>query len=112
MNKIVKGDNVVVIAGKDKGSRGIVKKVVITNGKAVKVLVDGVNKITKHVKPNPNAGEAGGKVEREALLDISNVMLLDPTLNKPTRVGVKVLSDGKKVRFYKASGEMINIVRA
>jgi large subunit ribosomal protein L24 len=105
MNKIKKGDDVIVIAGKDKGKRGNVLRV-LENGR---VLVDGINIVKKHVRPNPQAGETGGIVEQEAAMDISNVSLFDTTTGKASRVGIKVLEDGKKVRVYKTSGEMVDV---
>ena len=105
MNRIKKGDDVIVIAGKDKGKRGNVLRV-LDNGR---VMVDGINIIKKHVRPNPQAGETGGIVEQEAAMDSSNISLFDAASGKASRVGVKVLEDGKKVRVYKTSGEMVDI---
>jgi large subunit ribosomal protein L24 len=94
-----------VISGKDKGKRGNVLRV-LNNGR---VLVDGVNIVKKHVRPNPQAGETGGIVEQEAALDISNIALYDSASGKASRVGIKTLEDGKKVRIYKTSGEMVDV---
>ncbi len=105
MNKIKKGDDVIVIAGKDKGKRGSVMSV-LENGR---ILVDGINIVKKHVRPNPQAGETGGIVEQEAALDRSNISLYDAASSKASRVGVKVLEDGKKVRVYKTSGEVVDV---
>jgi large subunit ribosomal protein L24 len=105
MNRIKKGDDVIVIAGKDKGKRGSVMRV-LDNGR---VMVDGINIIKKHVRPNPQAGETGGIIEKEAAMDISNISLFDSASGKASRVGVKILEDGKKVRVYKTSGEMVDI---
>lgn len=105
MNKIKKGDDVIVIAGKDKGKRGNVLRV-LDNGR---VMVDGINIVKKHVRPNPQAGEQGGIVEQEAAMDISNVALYDAASGKASRVGIKVLEDGKKVRVYRTSGEMVDV---
>jgi large subunit ribosomal protein L24 len=105
MNKIKKGDDVIVIAGKDKGKRGNVLSV-LENGR---VMVDGVNIVKKHVRPNPQAGETGGIVEQEAAMDISNVALYDAATGKASRVSIKTLEDGKKVRIYKTSGEMVDV---
>jgi large subunit ribosomal protein L24 len=105
MNKIKKGDDVIVIAGKDKGKRGNVLRV-LNNGR---VMVDGINIVKKHVRPNPQAGEQGGIVEQEAAMDISNVALYDAASGKASRVGIKVLEDGKKVRVYRTSGEMVDV---
>ena len=104
MNKIVKNDQVVVVAGKDKGRRGNITEV-LTNGK---VLVQGLNLAKKHQKGNPNAGVAGGIIEKEMPMDVSNVMLLNPATDKADRVGFKVLEDGKKVRYFKSNGEVIS----
>ncbi len=104
MNKIVKNDLVVVIAGKDKGRRGTVTELK-TNGK---LLVQGINIAKKHQKGNPNAGVAGGIVEKEMPIDVSNVMLVNPANDKGDRVGFRVLEDGKKVRYFKSNGEVIS----
>lgn len=107
--KIKKNDKVMVIAGKSKGSTGIVSKVC---NKTQRVYVTGVNMVKKHVKRNPNAGVEGGIVEKEAPIAISNVAIVDPTTNKPTRVGFKMVEQGdttKKVRFAKASGEVLDL---
>ncbi len=105
MNRIKKGDDVIVLAGKDKGKRGNVLRV-LDNGR---VMVDGINIVKKHVRPNPQAGESGGIVEQEAALDASNIALYDSASGKSSRVGIKILEDGKKVRVYKTSGEMVDI---
>ncbi|MCF6189699.1 MAG: 50S ribosomal protein L24 [Cocleimonas sp.] len=104
MNKIVKNDQVVIIAGKDKGRRGNVTEL---TGKG-KLLVQGINLAKKHQKGNPNAGIAGGIIEKEMPLDASNVMLINPATDKGDRVGFKTLEDGKKVRFYKSNGEVVS----
>lgn len=101
--KIKKGDKVVVIAGKDKGRGGEVLRVL---PKENRVLVQGVNMMKRHTKPA--MGQAGGIVEREATLHVSNVSHVDPKDSKPTRVGYKTLDDGRKVRFAKRSGEVID----
>ncbi len=105
MNKVKKGDDVIVITGKDKGKRGSVMRV-LNNGR---ILVDGINIVKKHIRPNPQAGETGGILEQEAALDISNISLYDAASGKASRVGVKVLEDGKKVRVYKTSGEVVDV---
>jgi len=104
MAKIKRDDEVVVIAGKDKGKRG--KVVSVLEGR---VVVTGVNLVKKHVKPNPNRGEQGGIVEREASLDISNVALFNQATQKADRVGYKVLEDGEKVRVFKSTGEVVDV---
>ena len=101
--KIKKGDEVLVIAGKDKGKKGPVLKVL---PKESRVVVGGVNKVKRHQKPSRTG--AGGMVEKEASLHVSNVALVDPKTGKGTRVGFKILEDGKKVRVAKRSGEVIN----
>jgi large subunit ribosomal protein L24 len=104
MQRLKKGDEVIVIAGKDKGRRGNVVQV-FPNGK---VLVEAVNVARKHQKPNPQAGVAGGIVEVERPLDASNVMLFNPTTEKGDRVGVRTLTDGRRVRFFKSNGEVVD----
>lgn len=102
MQKLRKNDQVIVIAGKDKGKRGSVQKVLDDN----RLVVAGVNVVKKHTKANPQAGIQGGIVEREAPIDISNVAIFNPKTNKADRVGFKE-QDGKKLRVYKSSGEII-----
>ncbi len=104
MNKIRKGDDVVVITGKDKGRRGAVLRVL----DARHLLVEGVNKVKKHQKPNPVRGIAGGIVEKEMPIDASNIALFNPATQKADRVGIKVLEDGRKVRFFKSNGEVLD----
>lgn len=102
--KIKKGDRVQVLAGRDKGKRGEVLRVLPTENRA---LVQGVNMVKRHEKPQ-GLNRPGGIVEKEAPIDLSNLALLDPTSDKPTRVGFKMLEDGRKVRVAKASGEVID----
>lgn len=104
-NKLKKDDEIIVIAGKDKGRTGKILKI-LRNGK---VLVEGINVIKKHVKPNPQTNTQGGIIEREAALQSSNVALIDPSTGKASRVGFKILDDGRKVRFLKSSGEVIDV---
>ena len=104
MEKIRKGDEVVVIAGKDKGKRGTV--VLRVDGEHV--VVEGVNRAKKHVKPNPIKGVAGGIVDKDMPIHISNVALFNSVTKKADRVGVKVLEDGRKVRVFKSNGELVN----
>lgn len=104
MQRVKKGDTVVVVAGKNKGKSGEVLRVL---PKADKVLVAGVNVVTKHVKPSQQNPQ-GGRVQREAPIHISNVMVADPQDGKPTRVRVNVLADGRKVRIAVRSGEQID----
>ena len=104
MRKIRKGDDVVVIAGKDKGKRGTVVRVLADD----RVLVENVNMVKRHTKPNPQANQPGGIVEREAAIHISNVMLFNTATGKGERVGFKTLEDGRKVRVYRSSGEVVD----
>ncbi len=104
MNKIRKGDDVIIIAGKDKGKRGTVLEV-----QTDRVLVENVNMVKKHTKANPAAGESGGIVEKEMPLAISNVALFNPATNKADRVGFKMLDDGRKVRFFKSNNEIVDV---
>jgi large subunit ribosomal protein L24 len=103
MNKIRKGDEVVVIAGRDKGKRGTVKARVDDR----LLLVDGINVVKKHQKPNPMKGATGGIVEKTMPIDQSNVMLFNPATGKGERVGFTVQEDGTKVRVYRPSGESV-----
>jgi large subunit ribosomal protein L24 len=105
MNKIKKGDEVIVIAGRSKGQRGNVIKRLDDN----RLLVENVNMIKKHVKPNPNTGETGGIIEKEASIHQSNVMIYNPATDKGDRVGLKVLEDNRKVRYFKSNGEVIDV---
>ena len=104
MKRIKKGDEIIVIAGKDKGRRGAVLHVFGND----KVLVENVNVVRKHQKPNPNAGVPGGIIEKEMPLDISNVMLFNSTTEKGDRVGYRHLEDGKKVRYFKSNKEVLD----
>lgn len=104
MQRIRKGDEVVVIAGKDKGRQGTVERV-LDNGK---VLVEGINIVKKHQRANPNMGVAGGIVDKEMPLHASNVMLFNPETGKGDRVGFKTLDDGRKVRFFKSNNEVLD----
>ena len=103
MLKIKREDEVVVLAGKDKGRRGRVRKVV----DADRVIVAGINMIKKHTRPNPQAGVQGGIVEREAPIQVSNVAIFNPRTSRADRVGFRV-EEGRKVRFYKSTGAVID----
>jgi large subunit ribosomal protein L24 len=103
MDKIRKGDEVIVIAGKDKGKRGAV----VLRVDAEHVVVDGVNRVKKHVKPNPVKGIVGGVIDKDMPLHVSNVSLFNPATKKADRVGFKLLADGKKVRIFKSNGEVV-----
>ena len=105
MRKIRRGDEVVVIAGKDKGKRGtVLRRVDDTH-----LIVEGINVVKKHVRPNPMKGQTGGIVEKSMPIDQSNVMLWNPTTGKGDRVGVKTLEDGRRVRYFKSNGEMVGV---
>ena len=103
MNKIRKGDEVVAITGKDKGKRGTVVRVL-----EGAVVVQGINVVKKHQKPNPVRGQVGGIIDREMPIDISNIALFNPTTQKGDRVGIRALEDGRRVRFFKSNGEVID----
>ncbi len=105
MQKIKRGDDVIVLAGKDKGKRGTVTRIV----DADRVIVENVNMVKRHTKANPQAGVAGGIVEKEASIHISNVAIFNPATKKGDRVGIKTLEDGKKVRFFKSNNEVVDI---
>ena len=102
MNKIRKGDQVVIRKGKDKGKRGTVTSVLAND----KLLVEGVNVVKRHTKPNPNKNQTGGIVEKEMPIHVSNVALFNGASGKGERVGFRTLEDGRKVRFFKQSGEV------
>ena len=105
MKKIRKGDKVVVLAGRDKGKQGTVLRVLEDS----RVLVENVNMIKRHTKPNPNKGVTGGIIDREAPIHASNVALFNPATGKGERVGMRVMQDGSKVRFFKKSGEVADV---
>ena len=104
MNKIRKGDEVVVTVGKDKGKRGTVLSVLDTG----RVIVEGVNKVKRHTRPNPMKGVTGGILEKEMSIHISNVALFNSATQKADRVGFKVLEDNRKVRVFKSNGEVVD----
>jgi large subunit ribosomal protein L24 len=105
MNKIRKGDEVVVIAGKDKGRRGTVLRVYPDE----RVLVEGVNVAKKHQRPNPNMGVPGGIIDREMPLHISNVAVYNPQTKKGDRIGIRTLEDGSRVRYFKSNEEVVDV---
>ena len=105
MKKIRKGDKVVVLAGRDKGKQGTVLRVLEDS----RVLVENVNMIKRHTKPNPNKGVTGGIIDREAPIHISNVALYNPATGKGERVGMRTLQDKSKVRYFKKSGEVADV---
>ena len=104
MQKIKKGDEVVVISGRDKGKRGAVQRRVDDEH----VVVEGVNRVKKHTRPNPMKGVTGGIVDKDLPIHISNVALFNPATKKADRVGVKSLEDGRKVRVFKSNGEQVD----
>jgi large subunit ribosomal protein L24 len=105
MHKIKKGDEVIVITGKDKGRRGNVLSV-LENGR---VVVENVNIAKRHTKPNPARGLSGGILDKEMPLDMSNVMLFNPATGKGDRVGIRTLEDGRKVRYFKSNDEVVDV---
>ena len=104
MRKIKKGDDVIVTTGKDKGKRGAVLRVV----GAEHLIIEGANKVKKHQRPNPMRGETGGIVEKEMPLHVCKVAIYNPQTQKADRVGIRFLEDGRKVRFFKSNGEVID----
>jgi len=104
MERIRKGDDVVVIAGRDKGKRGTVLRRI----DAAHVVVEGVNRVKKHQRPNPMKGIQGGIIDKEMPIDVSNIALFNPQTKKADRVGVKTMPDGKRVRVFKSNGEMVD----
>ena len=105
MRKIKKGDQVVVLAGRDKGKRGSVLRVLDDD----RVVVENLNMVKRHTKPNPQRGEAGGILDKEMPMHVSNVALYNADTGKADRVGFKILEDGRKVRFFKSNGEVVDI---
>jgi large subunit ribosomal protein L24 len=104
MERIRKGDDVIVIAGRDKGKRGTVLRRV----DAAHVVVEGVNRVKKHQRPNPMKGIQGGILDKEMPIDVSNVALFNPQTKQADRVGVKTMPDGRRVRVFKSNGEMVD----
>ncbi|HCX87605.1 MAG TPA: 50S ribosomal protein L24 [Gammaproteobacteria bacterium] len=105
MKKFRKGDDVVVLTGRDKGKRGTILRVLDEK----RALVDSVNVVKKHTRPNPNKGETGGIIEKESPIRLSNLGMYNPNSKKPDRVGFKFLEDGRKVRVFRSDGEMIDV---
>jgi large subunit ribosomal protein L24 len=106
MRKLKKGDDVVILAGKDKGKRGVVLKVIQDMDK---IVVENINMVKRHTKGNPAQGTPGGIVEKEMPLHVSNVAIWNSVSNKGDRVGIKKLEDGQKVRFFKSNDEVVDI---
>ena len=104
MRKIIKGDQVVVLSGKDKGKKGVVLSYA-----GERLVVDGINVVRKHQKPNPNKGVSGGIIEKTMPIHASNIALYNPATNKPDRVGFRLLADGRKVRYFKATNEVVDV---
>ena len=105
MQKIKKGDEVIVLTGRDKGKIGEVLQILPGD----RALVNDVNTVKRHTKPNPNKGQQGGIIEKESSIHLSNVALYNPTTKKADRVGVKTLEDGRKVRFFKSNDEVVDL---
>ena len=105
ISKIKKGDEVIVTTGKDKGRQGTVLRVYDDE----RLLVENINVVKKHQKPNPNAGVGGGIIEKEMPLHMSNVMLYNPITKKGDRVGIRTLEDGRKVRYFKSNDEVVDV---
>ena len=104
MNKIPKGDSVVIQTGKDKGKQGIISQIIDS-----KVIVEGLNMVKKHTKPNPAKGDQGGVISKEMPLDISNIAIFNSATKKADKVAIKSLKDGKKIRVYKSNQEAIDV---
>ncbi len=105
MRKIRKGDDVVVLTGRDRSKRGTVLRVVDLDH----LLVEGINRVKKHQKPNPAKGETGGIIDKEMPIHISNVALFNPATKKADRIGIRQLEDGRRVRFFKSNGEVVDV---
>lgn len=104
MKRIRRGDDVIVIAGKDKGRRGTVLRVLAPE----QVVVEGINKVKKHTRPNPMKGNRGGILDKEMPIHISNVSLFNPVTQKADRIGMRTLQDGRKVRYFKGNNEVVD----
>ena len=105
MRKLRKGDDVVVLTGRDRSKRGTVLRVV----DADHLLVEGINRVKKHQRPNPAKGETGGIIDKEMPIHISNVALVNPATKKADRIGIRQLEDGRRVRFFKSNGEVVDV---
>lgn len=104
MSKVRKGDQVYILTGRDKGKRGAVVRVYPDD----RVVVEGINMVKRHTKPNPQLGTPGGIIEKEAPIQVSNIALFNPVTQKPDRVGYRFLDDGRKVRYFKSNGEVVD----
>lgn len=111
MQKLKSGDKVVVIAGREKGKQGTILRVINSKCaiKGLRVVVEGINLVKRHTKANPSKEKPGGIIEKEASLHISNVAILNTATDKADKVGFKILQDGRKVRFFKSNGEVIDV---
>ncbi len=109
MQRIKKGDDVMVLAGRDKGKRGNVLKVLNGRQGVSRALVDNINLVKRHTRGNPSSGESGGIIEKEAPIHLSNLAIYNPASGKGERVGVKTLEDGRKVRYFLSNGEVIDL---
>jgi large subunit ribosomal protein L24 len=105
VNKIRKGDQVYVRKGRNRGKHGVVLRVLDDQH----LIVEGINMIKRHTKPNPQLGRPGGIIDRESPIPIANVALVNPVSNKPDRIGIRTLQDGRKVRFFKSNGEVVDL---
>ncbi|RPJ49032.1 MAG: 50S ribosomal protein L24 [Betaproteobacteria bacterium] len=105
MRKIKKGDDVVVLTGRDRSKRGTVLRIVDDEH----LLVEGINRVKKHQRPNPAKGETGGIIDKEMPIHVSNVALFNPVTKKADRVGVRQLDDGRRVRYFKSNGEVVDV---
>ncbi|MDH4293009.1 MAG: 50S ribosomal protein L24 [Betaproteobacteria bacterium] len=105
MRKIKKGDDVVVLTGRDRGKRGTVRQIV----DAEHLLVDGANRVKKHQRPNPAKGMTGGIIDKEMPIHVSNVALFNPVTKKADRIGIRQREDGRRVRYYKSNGEVVDV---
>ena len=105
MRKIKKGDDVVVLTGRDRGKRGTVRQIV----DAEHLLVEGANRVKKHQRPNPAKGMTGGIIDKEMPIHVSNVALFNPVTKKADRIGIRQLEDGRRVRYYKSNGEVVDV---
>ncbi|MBN4078762.1 50S ribosomal protein L24 [Gammaproteobacteria bacterium AH-315-C21] len=106
MRKIKKGDDVIVLTGKDKGKQGTVNRVMPDEDR---VVIGGINMVKRHTKSNPNAGVAGGIIDKEMPIHVSNIAIFNPITKKGDRVGIKTLEDGKKVRYFKSNDEVVDV---
>lgn len=106
MRKIKKNDEVIVLAGKDKGRRGKILSILTAKNRAI---VEGINLVKKHLKPNPQKGVTGGVVTREAPINLSNIAVYNPIAKKADKVGIRVLEDGRRVRYFKSNKELVDI---